>query len=171
MFQSFNVAVCKEYLLKVVRCLVVGGLQEIENVKGFSTSIHSRRRPYDVVMTSLSRGQVSIFGYPRTFIMQNPWFSQEILTNGDMLLDWMICAILINFNQYVCCVLFLFFLNCTHVFTSLLNLMTLCSVLHKLTIGFNEQYDCFCFFYPLLLRPTNYLDVHLRTQKDLSLLL
>ena len=108
--------------------------------------------------------------HEQLFRMENPWFTQEILTNGNTSLNWKIRVILINFNQYVCwgsCIFescFLFFKNCTHAFTSLFNLMALCSVLHTLTIGFNEQYDCFP---PILLRPANYLDVHLRTQKDL----
>ena len=112
---------------------MVGGLQEVESVEGFSTSTQcpvwqTHRSPEDVFMTVLG----VYFWYDtheQLFRMENPWFTQEILTNGNTSLNWKIRVILINFNQYVCwgsCIFascFLFFKNCTHAFTSLFNLM------------------------------------------------
>ena len=99
---------------------MVGGLQEVESVKGFSTSTQSpvcrtHRSPEDVFMTWLD--VYFWYGTHKQLLlrMENPWFSQEILTNGDTLLDWKIRAILITFNQYVCwgnciffCLVFIF---------------------------------------------------------------
>ena len=61
------------------------------------------------------------------------------------------------------------FLKLHRRFNFIIQSYGLCSVLHTLSIGFNAQYGCFSF--PLLLRPTNYFDVHLLTQKLIFLLL
>ena len=95
-------------------CPVVGGPQEVESVRGLSTSTQSpvwqtHRSPEDVFMTWL--GVYFWYGtHEQLLRMENLLFSQKFLTNGDTL----VCAILIYFNQYVfggfliLCLIFIF---------------------------------------------------------------